>query len=220
MTPRSLDAARQRILSTAGDLPGAAPLDSLAATFALILLSPVLAIVGLAIWLTDGRPFVYAHRRVGLHGREFDCLKFRTMASDGDRILAEHLRANPQAALEWEATRKLADDPRVTPLGRFLRAASLDELPQLVNVLRGEMVVVGPRPIVRAEAKKYGRHFGAYCSVRPGLTGLWQVSGRSDLSYAERVALDVRFVRERSAKLYAYILWRTIPAVLGRVGSR
>jgi lipopolysaccharide/colanic/teichoic acid biosynthesis glycosyltransferase len=141
------------------------------------------------------------------------------MVVDADARLAALLECDPVARREWERERKLRDDPRITWLGAFLRKSSIDELPQLLNVLRGEMSLIGPRPIVDAEVPRYGRWFRAYCSVRPGISGLWQVSGRNDVSYRRRVALDVMYVRQRSFMLNVWIALRTVPAVLLREGS-
>jgi exopolysaccharide production protein ExoY len=167
----------------------------------------------------DGGPVVFAHRRIGRDGRHFRCLKFRSMAVDAEERLAELLARDPQARDEWERDHKLRNDPRVTKLGAFLRKSSLDELPQLVNVLKGEMSLVGPRPIVDAEAPKYGRRFRHYCAVKPGITGLWQVSGRNDTSYRARVAMDCVYAARRNALLDARIMLATIPAVLLSRGS-
>jgi lipopolysaccharide/colanic/teichoic acid biosynthesis glycosyltransferase len=175
--------------------------------------------VGMAVYLGDGGPMFFAHRRVGRHGVPFPCLKFRSMAIDADLRLERLLAADVEARREWDADHKLRADPRVTPVGDFLRRSSLDELPQLFNVLRGDMSLVGPRPIVQAEAAKYGRRFKSYCKVRPGITGLWQVSGRNDVCYRERVALDVLYARRKSLAMDAGILIKTVPAVLLRRGS-
>jgi len=193
--------------------------DRTAAAFGLLLLSPLLLMVAILVWLGDPGPVLYGHVRLGWGGRTFRCLKFRTMVRDGDRVLSAHLASNPEAAREWAETRKLRDDPRVTPLGRVLRRTSLDELPQLFNVLKGDMSLVGPRPIVAEEAHHYGPAIRAYLSVRPGLTGLWQVGGRSDTSYAERVRLDQAYVQRRSLTLDVIILLRTVAVVLGGRGS-
>jgi exopolysaccharide production protein ExoY len=187
---------------------------------ALLLMSaPILAAIAACITLTDGAPVLYRHRRVGFGGRDFYCFKFRTMTVNGDTLLREHLQFDNAAAEEWRGTQKLQNDPRITRIGRFLRKTSLDEIPQLINIARGEMSFVGPRPIVQAEIAKYGEHFPAYCSVMPGLTGLWQVSGRSGTSYEQRVALDVQYVRSRSMLLDWKILVLTVPAVMFRRGS-
>ena len=184
--------------------------DLCLAIVCLLAFSPLLLVVALAIWLTDGGPVIYRHRRIGRNGVAFDCLKFRTMARDADRALAAHLARSPAARAEWAATRKLRDDPRVLGrLGRFLRRTSLDELPQLFNVLRGEMSLVGPRPIVREELVHYGGQSRWYLSVRPGVTGPWQVGGRSDTSYATRVRLDVEYARTPSLRRDLSILLQT-----------
>jgi exopolysaccharide production protein ExoY len=193
--------------------------DRLAAVLGLVLLLPLLLIVAGAIYLRDPGPVLYAHRRIGRGGHVFRCLKFRTMVLDGDAVLARHLAENPSAAREWAESRKLRQDPRVTRLGARLRRSSIDELPQLINVLKGEMSLVGPRPIVLDEARYYGAALGDYLSVKPGLTGLWQISGRSDTSYAERVALDSRYVRERGFWGDLAIILRTVAVVLRGRGS-
>jgi len=184
-----------------------------------IFILPLLIMVALAIVCQDNGPVVFAHKRVGRNGRPFYCLKFRSMAADAEARLAEVLRNDPDARAEWDADRKLKNDPRITPLGHFLRKSSLDELPQLWNVMRGEMSLVGPRPIVFDEAIKYGRRFRHYCAVKPGITGLWQVSGRNDVSYASRVAMDSLYAQKKSPVLDAWILLATVPAVLCRRGS-
>lgn len=192
-------------------------LDIAISACALIALAPVLILLFFAIRL-DGGPGLFAQSRLGQGGRAFKCLKFRSMSVNAGARL-EYLLAHSEAARrEWAASQKLAEDPRITRLGAVLRATSLDELPQLVNVLRGEMSLVGPRPVVPDEIVRYGRCSRFYFAVRPGLTGLWQVMGRNDVSYSRRVALDRTFVRRRSVKLYFFILLKTVPAVLGRTG--
>lgn len=193
--------------------------DRVVAALALLMLAPVLLAIAAWIALRDQGPVLFAHPRIGKNGRMFRCLKFRTMAVDADAILSRHLAESPAAAAEWRATQKLRDDPRVTRLGRFLRRTSLDELPQLFNILRGEMSLVGPRPIVEAEVHHYGAAIFDYMSVRPGLTGLWQVSGRSDVGYTERVRMDQRYVRDCTLRNDLRILWRTVGVVLRREGS-
>ncbi|WP_240756653.1 sugar transferase [Roseicella aquatilis] len=194
-------------------------LDILGAGLLLLVLAPLFLLLALLI-RADGGPALYAHERVGRGGRRFGCLKFRSMVVDSQARLAALLDADPAARAEWEATRKLKDDPRVTRIGRILRATSLDELPQLINVLRGEMSLVGPRPVVAAElAEHYGAAAEAYLSVRPGVTGLWQVSGRSDTSYAARVALDAEYARTASLRTDLRILSRTPMVVLSRRGA-
>ncbi len=195
-------------------------LDLLGASTLLLLLAPVLPLLALAVRL-DGGPALFSHPRIGKGGHRFGCLKFRTMVPGAEAMLASHLNDNPAAAAEWADRRKLAKDPRLTRLGGLLRATSLDELPQLLNVLRGEMSLVGPRPVVRAELDEYYGPHGrsAYAASRPGMTGLWQVSGRSQTGYAQRVALDIAYARSRSLLLDLKILLRTIPAVLARRGA-
>ena len=194
-------------------------MDVVVALVALCLLAPVMAMVALAVVLERKGPVVFRHMRVGKAGRRFPVLKFRSMRMDADQVLIDHLSANPAAAEEWARDHKLKDDPRITPLGRFLRKSSLDELPQLVNVLAGQMSIVGPRPIVEAEIPRYGRFFKAYCCVRPGITGVWQVSGRNDVSYRRRVAMDALYARRKSVLLDLRLMSATIPAVLTRRGS-
>ena len=186
----------------------------------LIVMIPVLALIALAVWVNDGGTAFYAQTRIGYRGRTFQCWKFRSMVTDADAVLAHHLSVSPEARREWARDHKLKADPRVTWLGRLLRSSSLDELPQLWNVLRGDMSLVGPRPIVTAEVGRYGARFRDYCGCRPGLSGLWQVSGRSNVSYRRRVALDTLYVRRSSLRLDVVILARTAPAVLLRRGSR
>ncbi|MDR6758022.1 exopolysaccharide production protein ExoY [Mycoplana sp. BE70] len=193
--------------------------DILAASMALVFLSPIFLLISLLVKMSDGGAVFYGHRRVGHNGRSFRCLKFRTMRVDGDRILQQHLKANPDAYEEWRTTRKLKDDPRVTVVGTVLRKLSLDELPQLFNILRGEMSIVGPRPVVEDELELYEAAAAYYLQTRPGLTGLWQVSGRNDVSYAARIAFDSQYVRTWSLTNDVIIVARTIPAVCLSRGS-
>ncbi len=197
---------------------GKTVLDIAGAAVLLAALSPLLLAIGLAVRL-DGGPAFYAHSRLGARRRRFGCLKFRSMRTDSASVLRELLLTDPDQAAEWAATQKLRDDPRVTRLGRFLRATSLDELPQLFNVLRGEMSLVGPRPIVDAEVVHYGPAIDYYYQARPGLTGLWQVSGRSDVDYRRRVQLDVLYVKNWTLWNDLAILCRTVPAVLKQRGA-
>jgi Undecaprenyl-phosphate galactose phosphotransferase WbaP len=192
--------------------------DQVAAAVLVVLLAPLL--IGLAFLVrADGGSVLYRQPRIGAGGRTFDCLKFRTMVVDADRQLQHLLRSDPRAAAEWAADQKLARDPRITKAGLFLRRSSLDELPQLFNVLRGEMSVVGPRPIVAAEVPRYGRNIEYYYETKPGITGLWQVSGRSDTGYARRVKLDVWYVRNWTLWHDIAILCKTVPAVFLRRGA-
>jgi Undecaprenyl-phosphate galactose phosphotransferase WbaP len=193
-------------------------LDVCGAIFFGILFSPL--IVGLIIIIRlDGKPAVFRHRRLGRNGRVFCCLKFRTMVPNAESVLRGLLRAHPELRDEWTENHKLRNDPRITPIGRFLRATSLDELPQLWNVLIGDMSLVGPRPIVRAELLRYGRSGATYLSVRPGLTGLWQVMGRSDTTYRRRVAMDKYYVSHQKLLMDVYILILTAGVVFKRVGA-
>jgi len=167
----------------------------------------------------QGGPVIYRHRRVGQNGRTFECLKFRSMIPHADRALRELLEEHPELRAEWLRDRKLRNDPRITGIGRFLRRTSLDELPQIWNVLRGEMSLVGPRPVVREELMRYGRCLPVYLSARPGITGLWQVTGRNDTDYRRRVALDVYYVRKQNLLLDLYILSKTTLVVLAGGGA-
>ncbi|WP_349370893.1 sugar transferase [Salinarimonas sp.] len=194
-------------------------LDVAIAAAALLFLLPLFLAVAAIVRGSDGGPALYRHRRIGLDGREFHCLKFRTMVPDAEAALQNHLRRDPLAAAEWRRTRKLKQDPRVTRLGGVMRQTSVDELPQLVNVLRGEMSIVGPRPIVHDEILKYGGAIEHYFRVRPGLTGPWQISGRSDTGYDERVSLDTDYVSNWSVERDIVIIVKTVPAVLSRRGS-
>jgi undecaprenyl-phosphate galactose phosphotransferase len=194
--------------------------NQLGALVLLLLLGPLMLLVAWLTWRRDGVPVFFAHYRVGRDGKLFRCLKFRTMFRNAEQMLADLLRDDPVASAEWTKDQKLTNDPRITPVGHFLRRTSLDELPQLFNVLRGEMSLVGPRPITVAELTRYGRVRWHYLSVRPGMTGLWQVSGRNNTSYEERVALDRRYVEQRSLWLDLRILVRTVSVVVARDGAR
>ncbi len=185
-----------------------------------LFLLPVLIPIAIVTRLSDGGPILFSQKRVGRDGKEFKLYKFRSMVPDAAERLDYLLKTDAVVRAEWQATQKLENDPRITPFGNFLRKSSLDELPQILNILQGHMSVVGPRPITKSESEKYGEHFEQYCSVRPGLTGLWQVSGRSDTSYETRVALDVEYVKAHSFFLDIKILLMTIPAVLRRAGAR
>ena len=180
---------------------------------------PGIALIAALVKLGSRGPVFYGHERIGEGGRTFRAWKFRTMVQNADDLLEKYLESNPELRAEWAAHHKLRTDPRVTKIGRFLRQTSLDELPQIWNVTRGEMSLVGPRPIVREEAVKYGEELDLYGMVRPGITGLWQVSGRSDTSYEGRVAMDVHYVRNWSVWLDIYLLARTVGVVLRRQGA-
>ncbi|MDJ1006300.1 MAG: sugar transferase [Paracoccaceae bacterium] len=193
--------------------------DILAAALLVLLFLPLFLLLGIAVKLSSRGPMLFGHARIGQGGRSFRCWKFRTMVADGEAVLAAHFAAHPEARAEWERDRKLKADPRVTRLGQVLRTYSVDELPQLINVVLGDMSLVGPRPVVDEELARYGPAVGAYLAARPGITGLWQTSGRSDTGYDQRVALDSRYAAEWSHGLDLLILLRTIPAVLGARGS-
>ena len=190
-------------------------LDAALALAGLIVLCPLMLCCALVVALTSPGPVLFRHRRIGFAGRPFYCLKFRTMVLDAEARLRDTLARDPDARREWETCHKLQNDPRITPLGQFLRRTSLDELPQLINVLRGEMSMVGPRPIVDSEIEKYRDKFALYVSSRPGITGLWQVTGRNNTTYAQRVAYDVAYLRDWSLANDIKIIIRTIPHVLG-----
>lgn len=193
--------------------------DKAFALSALILLLPVFLIITLLIAISDGRPVFFGQERVGLNGRRFRCWKFRTMVRDADGQLEMALGKDPQLLAEWKATRKLRNDPRISRLGAFLRKSSLDELPQFWNVLMGDMSMVGPRPVVPDELSYYGNYASDYMSVRPGLTGAWQVSGRSNTTYDERVALDVDYISNASFWLDIRIVAQTVRVVISQSGA-
>jgi exopolysaccharide production protein ExoY len=171
-------------------------------------------LIALLIRATMGGPVLYRHNRVGFGGKQFGCLKFRTMVQDADVVLDEYFRENPEAATEWATSQKLKRDPRITFLGQVLRKSSLDELPQLFNILRGEMSCVGPRPITHEELDRYGSVANDYLRARPGLTGLWQIKGRSSVDYAGRVMLDAQYLRTWSLRADLIILASTAAAVI------
>ena len=184
----------------------------------IVLFLPLMAVV-YALTKLDGGPAVFAHTRIGANGRRFKVLKFRTMVEDADAVLAALLARDDAARAEWDRDFKLQNDPRITRLGRFLRRSSLDELPQLFNVLAGSMSLVGPRPIVHDEVSRYGTAIADYYRCKPGLTGLWQVSGRNDVSYGERVALDSLYARNWSFWMDISLMFRTVGVVIGRSGA-
>lgn len=177
--------------------------------------------VAIAVRLTTGSPVIYGHRRIGRDGREFNCYKFRSMVPNADEVLAHLLASDAAARKEWARDFKLKDDPRITRVGRFIRKTSLDEFPQLWNVVNNEMSVVGPRPVVRDELDKHyrGSSRSHYLSVKPGLTGLWQVSGRNDMEYCERVELDRRYVRSWGLWSDFMIVMRTVGVMYRRKGA-
>jgi exopolysaccharide production protein ExoY len=195
-------------------LSGKRLIDIALASFGVVLLCPLLILCFAACLLSSPGPALFGHRRIGFQGKSFRCFKFRTMVINGEEVLRAYLAANPDAKAEWEASRKLRLDPRVTAIGAMLRKTSLDEIPQLFNVLRGDMSIVGPRPVTEEELLKYSTSVGSYLACRPGITGLWQVSGRSGTTYRKRVAYDTYYARHWSMVLDAKIIVATIPALL------
>ncbi|SFJ37260.1 sugar transferase [Jannaschia pohangensis] len=189
--------------------------------FAIVLLPILVPVIAVLYILTrlDGGPGFFGHRRIGKDGAEFRCWKIRSMVVDAKSALAKHLAENPDAAAEWARDFKLADDPRITPLGRFLRRTSLDELPQIWNVLCGEMSFVGPRPVTAEELGKYRTYKHCYLSVKPGITGVWQVSGRGEVDYDTRVAMDVAYFRNHNLLNDISIIARTAGVMLRRTGQ-
>lgn len=183
-----------------------------------LVLSPLILFIALMMCLDDA-PILFRHRRIGQGGKTFDCLKFRTMVPHAEKALQALLDNDPEARAEWLRDHKLRNDPRTTRVGRFLRKTSLDELPQLWNVLRGEMSLVGPRPIVKEEMLRYGRYLPTYLAAKPGVTGLWQVTGRNDTDYRRRVVMDTYYVRKQGFIMDLRILFKTVRVVLGRYGA-
>lgn len=192
--------------------------DISVSALALAIIAPLLVVLGSVIFIYDrGKPF-FVHKRLGREGKSFGCIKLRSMAANAEERLDELLSRSPEMRQEWEETQKLTGDPRVTRIGGFLRKTSLDELPQLVNVLRGEMSLVGPRPIVRDELPRYGDDAPAYLRLRPGLTGLWQTTGRNDVSYQERVRMDAAYEQNVSFVEDLRIMVMTVVSMLRRTG--
>lgn len=192
--------------------------DLIVAGGAIIVLLPIMLVIYVLVKITNPGPALFWQNRVGKDGKMFPCLKFRTMVMDAQDQLERLLAQSEAAREEWARDQKLRHDPRITPIGAFLRKSSLDELPQLFNVLIGQMSVVGPRPIVQSEIVRYGNRFTSYCAVRPGLTGLWQISGRNNVSYDMRVRLDSLYVKRQSLSVNLAICLRTVPAILASRG--
>ncbi|WP_187601100.1 undecaprenyl-phosphate galactose phosphotransferase WbaP, partial [Klebsiella pneumoniae] len=192
--------------------------DIIGSTLIIAMISPLLIYISRKV-KADGGPAIYGHERIGKGGRKFKCLKFRSMVINSQEVLSELLASSPEAKAEWDATFKLKEDPRITKIGHFLRRTSLDELPQLFNVLKGEMSLVGPRPIITAELERYNEEVEYYLLSKPGMTGLWQVSGRSDVDYETRVYLDAWYVKNWSMWNDIAILFKTITVVLKRDGA-
>lgn len=194
---------------------GKTPIEWLLALFIVVLLLPLLGVLWVLVRVSTGSPVLYRRRVVGRHGVQFDAFKFRTMVNGAERILEQDDKLREAFMTNW----KLFNDPRVTPTGRLLRKFSLDELPQLFNVLRGEMALIGPRMITAGEVPRYGPHSSTLLSVRPGITGLWQVSGRQTVSYERRIELDMHYIAHCSAALDLSILLRTIPVAIQGDGA-
>jgi exopolysaccharide production protein ExoY len=194
-------------------------IDVIGAILGLVLMAPLFLVIGFLV-AVDGGPVFFPHKRVGRNSRIFSCWKFRTMVVDAEECLQEYLHYNRKACLEWERDQKLESDPRVTMIGAILRRTSLDELPQLWDVLRGEMSLVGPRPVTETEMRtRYGHYASLVTTVRPGITGKWQVSGRNEVDYDTRVELDAEYVRTRNLFGDLLILVQTVPVVLRRTGA-
>jgi Undecaprenyl-phosphate galactose phosphotransferase WbaP len=194
-------------------------IDLSVAGLSFLVLLPLFILVAILVKL-DGGPIFFAHSRIGRRGRSFKCYKFRSMRTNSDDLLANMLLSDPEAAEEWKTKRKLRNDPRITPIGKILRKTSLDELPQLLNVLKMDMSLVGPRPIVDQELHLYGAEIHKYCSFRPGITGLWQVSGRSETTFSRRVEFDVKYTENWSVWLDLKIIAKTVPTVIWGSGAR
>jgi Undecaprenyl-phosphate galactose phosphotransferase WbaP len=184
-----------------------------------LVIAPFLLLIALLVKISSPGPVIYKHTRIGMNGKPFKVYKFRSMVVDAEERLKSLLAADPRIQKEWEENHKLKNDPRITGIGRFLRRTSMDEFPQLLNILKGEMSLVGPRPIVEGEVKKYGEDFGRIFSVKPGITGLWQVSGRSDTDYGERVAFDTYYLQSWSVWLDLWVLFKTVGVVFKGKGA-
>lgn len=201
-------------------LPLKRSFDILFSLCVLAFLSPLLVVIAVAVRLSSKGSIVYAHERIGRGGKPFHCYKFRTMYKDADIRLKDLLASNPDLKQEWDENHKLKDDPRITPIGKFLRKTSLDEFPQFWNVLLGDMSVVGPRPMVRDEViRKLGVKANTILSVKPGLTGLWQISGRSNTSYSTRIELDESYIRTRNFWGDLKIVVKTVPCMIMSKGA-
>lgn len=193
--------------------------DYVATILGLISISPLMFYIAYRIKKEDSGPAIFSYDCIGKGGKKFRCYKFRSMVVNSKEVLEKHLSENPEAREEWETYYKLKNDPRITNIGQKLRKSSLDELPQLFNVLKGEMSLVGPRQIVADEIRKFGDNIKYYYSVKPGITGYWQVSGRSDVDYDTRVEMVVWYVKNRSFWMDMRILWKTISIVLKKKGA-
>ncbi len=195
-------------------------LDIIVSLLCIVVFGPLMLVISLAIVLRDGFPVIFKQVRIGEDGKEFKIFKFRSMVLNADKVLEKLLAENPAIREEFERTYKLAKDPRILPFGGFLRKSSLDELPQFFNVLRGEMSIVGPRPVVPKELSKYGDQVDIYCAMKPGCAGLWQCSGRSETSYEERILLDQLYFKVASMRNDVKILIMTFVSILRREGAK
>lgn len=204
----------------AGTRFGVRAFDLLAGTAILVAVSPIMIGAAIAVLVTSGAPVIYRSNRFTIDGKEFEIWKFRSMDNDAERALQEHLDADPLARQEYERFHKLEHDPRVTPLGRFLRRTSIDELPQLLNVVRGDMSLVGPRPMVSWECELVGEVAVALQTVKSGVTGAWQISGRSTVSFVERIEMELDYVRTRTLVGDVKIAFGTVSALLQRRGAQ
>jgi Undecaprenyl-phosphate galactose phosphotransferase WbaP len=193
--------------------------DLVLASLGMVIIAPIMLVLMFLIRLDSKGPVFYGHKRLGLNGNHFKVWKFRSMVVNADKQLASYLNKNPQLRMEWEKNCKLKHDPRITRIGKILRRTSLDELPQIWNVLRGEMSLVGPRPIVDAEIAKYGPAYQVIKTVSPGMTGLWQVSGRSEVSYDKRVSLDIKYIKSWSVINDILILANTVRVIIKKKGA-
>jgi lipopolysaccharide/colanic/teichoic acid biosynthesis glycosyltransferase len=215
LSPRLSEMRPQRgILSQLNGAVGKRLFDIVFSIFVLLAFSPIYLLLSLLIFLSSPGPIFYIQERVGKDRKTFGCIKFRTMVSNADQVLDELLATSPQIREEFQDNFKIKDDPRITWIGRFLRFTSLDEFPQFLNVLKGDMSVVGPRPLVREELPKYGRYMDKVLTIRPGITGLWQVSGRNDIPYEQRVKIDVYYVTCRNAWMDFWIAVKTIGVIV------
>jgi Undecaprenyl-phosphate galactose phosphotransferase WbaP len=201
----------RRTIKKAWELPVALILAVVAA--------PLIGLLAVLVWLDSAGPVFYGHTRIGQGGKRFKAWKFRSMVVDADEVLRRYLEECPRDREEWARCQKLKNDPRITRIGRLLRRTSLDELPQVWNVLRGQMTLIGPRPIIESEIARYGEKFAVYVQATPGLSGLWQVSGRNNTTYEERVEMDVYYIEHASLRLDLYILARTVVVVISGQGA-
>lgn len=220
----SAEVSRRRMIQrkmapAAAKKPVKRTIDVIGAVVGIVFFAPLMAIIA-GLVRREGGDVIFSHERIGRNGKPFKCLKFRTMVPDAKERLEALLASDPEARAEWERDHKLTRDPRITRLGAFLRKTSLDELPQFFNVLKGEMSLVGPRPITAEECKKYGDSYELYIRYRPGITGIWQVSGRNDISYPARVALDSQYALNQSIYFDIVILLRTFGVIASGVGAR